>query len=51
VYEKEQKGPVTAIADINGLLITAIGQKVQMLFTVKGEIFTLVLFLLSVRLD
>ncbi|XP_078335129.1 cleavage and polyadenylation specificity factor subunit 1-like isoform X2 [Crassostrea virginica] len=27
VYEKEQKGPVTAIADINGLLITAIGQK------------------------
>ena len=28
MYEKEQKGPVTAIADINGLLITAIGQKV-----------------------
>ncbi|KAK3085849.1 hypothetical protein FSP39_009622 [Pinctada imbricata] len=28
IYEKEQKGPVTAVAHINGLLITAIGQKI-----------------------
>ncbi|XP_005092153.1 cleavage and polyadenylation specificity factor subunit 1 [Aplysia californica] len=28
VYDKEQKGPVSAIAYLNGLLVTAIGQKI-----------------------
>ena len=29
VYEKEQKGPVSTLAHINGFLLTAIGQKVS----------------------
>ena len=28
VYDKEQKGPVSALSYLNGLLISAIGQKV-----------------------
>ncbi|KAJ8302607.1 hypothetical protein KUTeg_019003 [Tegillarca granosa] len=29
IYEKEQKGPVTALAQVEGFLVTAIGQKCQ----------------------
>jgi cleavage and polyadenylation specificity factor subunit 1 len=29
VYEGEQKGPVSALAHINGFLLTSVGQKVS----------------------
>lgn len=29
IYAKEQKGPVTAITSVDGMLIAAIGQKVH----------------------
>ena len=32
VYEKEQKGAITAVAAVSGFLVAAVGQKVQQTF-------------------
>ena len=39
VYEKEQKGAITAIAAVSGFLIAAVGQKVKTLFVYKIQYF------------
>ena len=36
VYEKEQKGPITAIAAVNGFLVATVGQKVYV-FQFKNQ--------------
>ena len=36
VYEKEQKGPVSTLAHINGFLLTAIGQKVLVMIIIDN---------------
>ena len=38
VYEKEQKGPVSTLAHINGFLLSAIGQKVGTGIAVCGSV-------------
>ena len=35
LYGKEQKGPVSALTQVNGYLVSAIGQKVQ--YQYKGQ--------------
>ena len=35
IYAKEQKGPVTALTHVEGMLLAAIGQKVGHLFIVQ----------------
>ena len=37
VYEKEQKGPVTAVSAVNGYLVATVGQKVY-IFQVSASI-------------
>ena len=32
VYEKEQKGAITAVAAVSGFLVAAVGQKVRQIF-------------------
>jgi len=41
IYAKEQKGPITAITQVSGFLVSAVGQKVYFL-----SIFTRILCLL-----
>ena len=43
VYDKEQKGPITAIAAVNGYLVATVGQKIYIFQVWPG---TCVFFLL-----
>ena len=36
VYEKEQKGPITAVDSVNGFLVATVGQKVY-IFQFKNQ--------------
>ena len=36
VYEKEQKGPITAVAAVNGFLVATVGQKIY-IFQFKNQ--------------
>lgn len=32
IYAKDQKGPVTALSQVKGFLVSAVGQKVKLIF-------------------
>lgn len=38
IYAKEQKGPVSAITQVSGFLVSAIGQKVRTCFVINYQI-------------
>lgn len=47
LYGKEQKGPVSALTQVNGYLVSAIGQKVQNILLFESAFSRLLMFLHS----